>query len=164
MISYSSSLLHVLDRLRIDYDAAAASDYCHLWNVVAWLLGITPDLLPLERAEMDEIEQLIIKRNQKRSEAGTKMTGALIDLVGSFIVIKPLRGVAASTSRLFIGDETADLLDMPRGGLDPSPGRQHARPQQPVIVAGRARQGHATRRGDGVTPDVVGVRRSRAPR
>jgi len=114
LISYSSSLLHVLDRLRIDYDATAASDYCHLWNVVGWLLGIAPDLLPLERAEMDEIERLIIKRNQKRSEAGTKMTGALIDLVGSFIVIKPLRGVAASTSRLFIGDETADLLDMPR--------------------------------------------------
>jgi hypothetical protein len=114
LISYSSSLLHVLDRLQIDYDATAASDYCHLWNVVGWLLGIAPDLLPLERAEMDEIEQLIIKRNQRRSEAGTKMTGALIDLVGSFIVIKPLRGVAASTSRLFIGDETADLLDMPR--------------------------------------------------
>ncbi len=114
MISYSSSLLHVLDRLRIDYDASAASDYCHLWNVVGWLLGIAPDLLPLERAEMDEIEALIIKRNQKPSDAGTKMTGALIDLVGSFIVIKPLRGVAASTSRLFIGDETADLLEMPR--------------------------------------------------
>ena len=80
---------------------------------MGWLLGITPDLFPLERAEMDEIEQLISKRNEKTSEAGTKMTGALIDLVGSFIVITPLRGVAASTTRLFIGDETADLLDMP---------------------------------------------------
>ncbi len=114
MISYSSSLLHVLDRLRVGYDAQGASDYCHLWNVVGWLLGIGPELLPLERPELDELETLIRERNEKASQAGTAMTGALIDLVRSFILVPPLKGVAVSTTRLFIGDDTAELLEMPK--------------------------------------------------
>jgi ER-bound oxygenase mpaB/B'/Rubber oxygenase, catalytic domain len=113
MISYSSCLLHVLERLHVEYDERGAADYCHLWNVVGWLLGIDPDLLPLDRAEMDELEVMIRDRNEKPSAAGTQMTAALLDLVRSFIRIAPLRGVAASTTRLFVGDPTADLLEVP---------------------------------------------------
>lgn len=114
MISYSSSLLHVLDRLHVTYDEGGASDYCHLWNVVGWLLGIDAHLLPFERPELDELELLIRQHNEKPSEAGTAMTVALIDLVKSFIRIPPLRGLAVSTMRLFIGDPTADLLHVPK--------------------------------------------------
>ncbi len=113
MISYSSSLLHVLDRLHVDYDAAGASDYCHLWNIVGWLLGIDPAVLPLERPAMDDLELLIRKRNERPSQAGSDMTKALLELVRSFIRIPPLRGLAVSTTRLFIGDETAALLEVP---------------------------------------------------
>ena len=115
MISYSSScLLHVLERLHVDYDPEGAADYCHLWNVVGWLLGIAPDLLPLERSEMDELETLIRKRNERPSVAGAQMSVALLDLVRSFIPIAPLKGMAVSTTRLFIGDPTADLLEVPK--------------------------------------------------
>jgi pimeloyl-ACP methyl ester carboxylesterase len=113
MISYSSSLLHVLDRLHVDYDAAGASDYCHLWNVVGWLLGIDPVVLPLERAEMDDLELLIRERNERWSQAGKDMTKALLELVQSFIRIPPLRGLAVSTTRVFIGDDTAKVLEVP---------------------------------------------------
>ena len=114
MISYSSCLLHVLERLHVDYDADGAADYCHLWNVVGWLLGIAPGLLPLERSEMDEVEVLIRQRNERPSVAGTQMSVALLDLVRSFIPIAPLKGMAVSTTRLFIGDPTADLLEVPK--------------------------------------------------
>jgi len=113
MISYSSSLLQVLDKLGIDYDAEAAEDYCHLWNVVGWLLGIEPELLPLDRARLDELELLIRERNEAPSEAGTLMTAALIELVRSFIIFPPFRGVAVTIMRYFIGDKTADLLEVP---------------------------------------------------
>ncbi|RPI09398.1 MAG: alpha/beta fold hydrolase, partial [Actinobacteria bacterium] len=113
MISYSSSLLHVLDNLHVEYDKEGASDYCHLWNVVGWLLGIDPAVLPLERAEMDDLELLIRKRNERPSQAGTDMTRALIELVQSFIRLPPLRGLAVSTTRLFVGDDTAKVLEVP---------------------------------------------------
>jgi hypothetical protein len=113
MISYSSSLLKVLDKLDIDYDDGAAADYCHLWNVVGWLLGIEPGLLPMERDELDELEVLIRERNEKPSVAGTEMTEALIELVQSFVPFPLFRGFPVTIMRFFIGDETADLLGVP---------------------------------------------------
>lgn len=114
MISYSSSLLHVLDKTGAHYTDEGAEDYCHLWNVVGWLLGIDPDLLPLCRAELDDLEGLIRERNERASEAGAEMTEALIDLVRSFIPFPPLRGFAVSVTRYFVGDGTADLLQIPQ--------------------------------------------------
>jgi len=113
MISYCSSLLHVLDKLGAHYTEEGAEDYCHLWNVVGWLLGIDADLLPLDRAELDELEVLIRDRNEKPSEAGTEMAEALIELVKSFIPFPPFRGFAVSVTRYFIGDDTADILGIP---------------------------------------------------
>ena len=113
MISYCSSLIHVLDKLDIEYDEQGAEDYCHLWNVVGWLLGIDPDLLPLDRAELDELEVLIRERNEKPSDAGTEMAEALIELVRSFIPFPPFRGMGVSVTRYFIGDETAEIIGLP---------------------------------------------------
>lgn len=113
MLSFSSSLLHVLDTLHFTYDPAGAEAYCHLWNVVGHLLGIEPDLLPLDRAQMDDLETLIRERNEQPSEAGTMLTEALLEVVQSFIPVGLFKGAAVSTMRSFVGDETADLLRVP---------------------------------------------------
>lgn len=113
MISFSSSLLGVLDTLGITYDAQGAADYLHLWNVVGHLLGLHAHLLPLERTELDALEALIRQRNERASEAGRLLTDALITLVQSFVPMRVLRGVPVSTMRLLIGDPTADLLGVP---------------------------------------------------
>ena len=164
LISYSSSLLHVLDRLRIDYDDTAASDYCHLWNVVGWLLGIAPDLLPLERRR-DGRDRAADHQAQPEEERGGHEDDGRAHRSGRIVHRHQAdEGVAASTSRLFIGDETADLLDMPRADWTRYLVGSMRDIQQPVIVAGRARQGHAPVVARVSTPDVVGFRRSRAPR
>ena len=113
MISWSSSLLHVLDRLHITYNESAASDYCHLWNIAGWLLGIDPAILPIERGDLDRLEVLIRQRNEKASAEGVALTKALLDLVRSFIWLPPLRGLPVAGVRLFCGDETSDLLGVP---------------------------------------------------
>jgi hypothetical protein len=103
----------VLDKMGARYTDDGAEDYCHLWNVVGWLLGIDAGLLPLDRAELDRLEGVIRERNEKESEAGAEMAEALIDLVKSFIPFPPFRGFAVSITRYFIGDETADILQIP---------------------------------------------------
>lgn len=113
MLSFSSSLLHVLDTLNLTYDPDGAEAYCHLWNVVGYLLGIEPELLPLDRAQMDELETLIRERNEKYSREGKRMNDALLEVVRSFIRIGIFKGAAVSTMRLFIGDDTANLLKVP---------------------------------------------------
>ncbi|MDX2380276.1 MAG: oxygenase MpaB family protein [Acidimicrobiia bacterium] len=114
MISYCSSLLHVLDKLGAHYTEEDAEDYCLLWNVVGWLLGIDADLLPLDRAALDELEIAIRRRNEKASDAGTEMAEALIELVKSFIPFPPFKGFAVTVTRYFIGDDTADILELPQ--------------------------------------------------
>jgi hypothetical protein len=114
MLSYSSSLLPVLDSFGVDYDAQGAEDYCLLWNVVGWLLGIEPDLLPMDRAAMDAADPVIRKLNFGKTAAGTEMTKALIDLVRSLIGVRLLAGLPVAMMRRFIGDDTADLLGAPK--------------------------------------------------
>jgi hypothetical protein len=116
MLSYSSSLLHVLDKLNIRYVAAAAEDYCHLWNVVGSLLGIDPDVLPIDRAEMDRLEPIIRELNEKPSDAGKAMTDSLLRLVRSFFPIPGLNGFPVALMRLYISDPTADILGVPKAG------------------------------------------------
>ena len=113
MLSFSSSLLHVLDAFEATYDAQGADDYCLLWNVVGWLLGIDPTVLPMDREEMDRLEIEIRQLNERESEAGRQMTAALLALVQSYIKVPGLRGYPATLMRLLIGDTTADLLAVP---------------------------------------------------
>lgn len=121
MISYSSSLLTVLDKLHVRYNADAAEDYCLLWSAVGWLMGIDETVLPLTRADLDRLETIIRARNEKASEAGAEMTKALLETIRSFAKMPILKNAywPGSTSgpialmRLLIGDETADLLHVP---------------------------------------------------
>src|SRR4051794_31724364 len=50
MISFGLEMLHVLDAFGCAVKAEDADDYLHLWNVVGYLLGIDPTVLPLNRA------------------------------------------------------------------------------------------------------------------
>jgi hypothetical protein len=113
MLSYSSSLLEVLDVIGADYDEIGAADYCLLWNVVGWLLGVDEALLPLERNEMERLQREIRRSNEGASDAGRTMTEALLKLVQSYAKVPGLKGLPITLMRLFIGDRTADFLGVP---------------------------------------------------
>ncbi len=122
MISYSSSLLNVLDKLHLRYNAEAAEDYCLLWSAVGWLMGIDESVLPLSRADLDRLEPIIRARNEKASEAGVELTKALMETVRSFAKMPVLKNaywpgstaVPLAMMRMLIGDETANLLEAPK--------------------------------------------------
>ena len=116
MLSYSSSLLHVLDLLGADYSEDGAADYCLLWNAVGWLLGVDETLLPLERHEMVELETAIQRMTHGKSTEGKLMTDSLIELVQGYIKIPGFKGLPITLMRLFIGDDVAELLGVPKAG------------------------------------------------
>ncbi len=114
MLSFSSSLLMVLDKFDATYDARGAEDYCLLWNVVGWLLGIDESILPMDRAEMDRLTAEIRHLNEAECEAGKLMMAALLELVHSLVKVPGfVRGYPATLARFLISDETADLLGVP---------------------------------------------------
>lgn len=122
MISYSSSLLKVLDKFHARYNPDAAEDYCLLWSTVGWLLGIDESILPLTRADLDRLEPIIRARNEKASAAGVELTKALLETVRSFAKMPVLKNaywpgsttIPVAITRMLIGDDTADLLELPK--------------------------------------------------
>ena len=114
MLSYSSSLLEVLDVLGADYDEIGAADYCLLWNAVGWLLGVDETTLPIERHEMELLQTKIRRMNEGESDAGRTMTAALLQLVQGYVKLPGFKGLPVTLMRLFIGDSTADFLAVPK--------------------------------------------------
>jgi hypothetical protein len=95
-----------------DADRAA---YLHCWNVIGFLLGIEPDVLPLTLADMAELEAAFRRRYQRGSEPGVLLTDALVTMMRGYLPgwLWFLRGMPASTIRHLVGDHVADLTAVP---------------------------------------------------
>jgi hypothetical protein len=164
MLSYSSSLLEVLDVLGADYNEHEAADYCLLWNVVGWLLGVDENLLPLERHEMEELQTKIRRLSEGASDAGRTMTEALLKLVQGYVKIPGFKGFPITLMRLFIGDRTANFLGVPpmdwtrhlvgaARHLGPNPGRHRVTRKATAWASIRVLRGFVHHeRGDGRPP------------
>jgi hypothetical protein len=114
MLSYSSSLLEVLDILGAEYEEIGAADYCLLWNAVGWLLGVDETLLPMDRNDMEKWQTAIRRASEGPSDAGRTMTRALLELVKGYVKLPGCKGLPATLMRLFIGDSTAEHLGVPK--------------------------------------------------
>jgi len=78
LLTFTVAVFHGMDRLGIPYDPAAADAYLHTWCVVGHLIGIQPDLLPLDRPGAERLAATIARRHHLHSEDGTRLTAALI--------------------------------------------------------------------------------------
>lgn len=93
-----------------DEDAEA---YLHLWNVINNWMGVSQDLLPQNTREAFVLSKIIAKRQFKRSEEGIGLTKALIEALESFIENPLLKSVPTAFMRFLLGDDTANLLEVP---------------------------------------------------
>ncbi len=112
LLTFTQVVFEVFDRTGVRYTADEAAAYLHTWCVVGHLLGIRPDLLPLDLEDASLLMEASRRRNHVRSAAGVEMTAALLEQA-SAVVPRGLRGLPASTIRFYVGDSTADLLDVP---------------------------------------------------
>jgi hypothetical protein len=112
LLTFTQIVFEVFDRTGVHYTEDEATAYLHTWCVVGHLIGIRPDLLPLDLDDAKVLMAAARRRNHAHSAAGVEMTAALLEQA-SAVVPPGLRGLPASTVRYYIGDETADLLDVP---------------------------------------------------
>jgi hypothetical protein len=116
LLTFGHSMLRVLDRLGVVYDEVDAEAYLHLWSVVGHLLGVRPDLLPIDRATGDRLDELVRDRNVAATAAGRKLTEALLGVIDDCGPDGILGSLPAATMRHLLGDEIADMLGIPPGG------------------------------------------------
>jgi ER-bound oxygenase mpaB/B'/Rubber oxygenase, catalytic domain len=91
--------------------------YIHCWNVVGFLMGIREELLPAGFAEARQLFDAIQRRQHGQSEAGKKLTAALLDAVQDALPGDHHDPLVAALARKLVGDETADALGIQRPTL-----------------------------------------------
>ena len=104
LLTFGHSMLEVLDRLDLRYDEAGAEGYLHLWSVVGHLLGVRPDLLPIDRTTAAHIDTLVRRRNLASTAAGKRLTAALIGVIDECGVDGALGPLPVATMRMLLGD------------------------------------------------------------
>ncbi|MFM2078183.1 MAG: hypothetical protein RJA49_2073 [Actinomycetota bacterium] len=113
MFTFSVVGVESLEKFGIRVRKDDRENYAHLWNVVGHLLGIRPDLLPLDFDQSQAVWERIKEREYASSEQGVLLTNAAIEALRTLIPSKAFHGFPATGMRELIGDATADLLQVP---------------------------------------------------
>jgi hypothetical protein len=78
---------------------------------VGHLLGLHPDLLPLDVADGRALMHTIFRRQWEKSEAGRELTNTLLQMMEDRTP-RLIRGLPHTALRYFTGDHVADLLNV----------------------------------------------------
>jgi len=104
-----------LPRVGLHIDERVADDYVEAWAVVGYLLGVEEQLIPHTLAEAGTVTDAIRAHQFAASSEGAYLTRSLLDFLTDVIPGKGLDHIAPVLIRRMIGDETADLIDLPSG-------------------------------------------------
>jgi hypothetical protein len=93
---------------------AERDGYIHCWNVVGFLMGIREELLPARFADAEELFNAIQRRQHGRSDAGRKLSAALLKALEDAVPGRLHDPLPAALTRKLIGHQTADILGIER--------------------------------------------------
>jgi hypothetical protein len=88
--------------------------YVHCWNVVGYLMGIREELLPAHFSDARELFDTIQRRQQGQSDAGQKLTAALLKALEDAVPGRHHDPLPAALTRKLVGSATADTLGIER--------------------------------------------------
>ncbi|HEX4434464.1 MAG TPA: oxygenase MpaB family protein [Acidimicrobiales bacterium] len=113
LLTFTEIVFEVFDRTGIVYSEDDADAYLHVWSLIGHYLGIRDDLLPLTRSQTSVLMPIVRQRQFGPSESGAKLMAALLEQ-GTRLAPPGLRGLPAATVRYYVGDATADILQVPK--------------------------------------------------
>ncbi len=111
LMGFSCVVIRDLPKVGATLSSEEAADHIALWNEIGLLLGAPKDLLPADLGESLALMGTIKSRQQGYSDAGKKMTTALLAyhaaILGDFF------DVGTGAMRRFAGDYICDMLGVP---------------------------------------------------
>jgi ER-bound oxygenase mpaB/B'/Rubber oxygenase, catalytic domain len=113
-MSFSYVFCEPMRRLGVRVPAEDVEAYLHLWNVIGHLLGVRDELLVHDIADATALVDAIRRRQFEASPQGQELTRALLELMDELTPVHRLDGTIPPLIRHLIGDETADLLLIPK--------------------------------------------------
>jgi uncharacterized protein (DUF2236 family) len=114
LLSFSTTVLRSLERMGCELSDADRQAYYHAWRVVGYVMGIDERLLPETWEEGARLEKLIQQRHYGATAEGQSLTQALLKLLEHITPGNIFDGMPVALMRHLMGDETADLLAVPK--------------------------------------------------
>jgi hypothetical protein len=114
LLTFSHVVIEGFGRMGYAMTDSERDSYIHCWNVVGFLMGIREELLPARFADAKELFDAIRRRQHGRSEAGEKLTAALLGALQGAIPGEHHDPMPAALTRRLVGAETADTLGVPQ--------------------------------------------------
>lgn len=120
-LAFSYIVLRGLRQLGISVTEPDEEAYLHLVGIVGYLNGVAEELLPQNLREAFQLDRAIARRQFQASEAGIGLTNALLNGIVQQATAtratetpETIRNLAAAEMRFFLGNQYADLLNVPR--------------------------------------------------
>jgi hypothetical protein len=149
LVVFTVVVLDSLEKMGVTVDAESQEAYVHLWMVIGYLLGIDFSLIhrPAEESgpradaelSLEEVRVLgnvLWGRNARMTADGQELSAALMQMFHETMG-RGMKSLPAAATRILIGDETADLLDVPNGGAPARLALRAARPVTRLVSRGR---------------------------
>jgi len=125
MLSFSYVPVEPMARLGIEVSDSDIADYIYMWNIVAGMIGLRPELRPESPADATALVGAIRRRHYRSSPEGAAMTAALVELLEELTPhlghrrrgparVRGLGRLVPVVMRHLIGDDTADLIAVPK--------------------------------------------------
>jgi hypothetical protein len=119
LLTFTVTVFEVLDKLGVECDEADLDAYLFRWCVIGHLMGLRPDVLPLDRRAALAAAELIRARQCEPSRDGQELTQALVGAVQATMPRRIADGLVPATVRWYVGDDMADVLDVRRNLWSP---------------------------------------------
>lgn len=114
MFSFSVQGIEALERSGVRLSARQAEAYIHVWNLVGHQIGIREDLLPLSWKDSETLWDERRRREYGPTPEGKELTQAAIECMQELFGFTHLPGLPATGIRHYLGNETADMLGVPK--------------------------------------------------
>ena len=125
LATFTVVVIETLETMGIDVSDEERDAYLHTWLVAGYLLGIDYDGLrnrkldktqaPLTYFEMQLVGASVFRRQAAPSPSGQILTRALLAMQEEALP-RALRPLPPAAMRRYIGDESADMLEIPPAG------------------------------------------------
>jgi hypothetical protein len=114
LMTFSTEVLVGMARFRIPIRRSEEHAFLHAWKVVGHIMGIQPNLLPIDPQDAYDLAETIFQRQRGPSEAGTVLTKALLDFMQMQAPGKLFDGMPATIIRHAVDKNVADMLAVPK--------------------------------------------------
>jgi ER-bound oxygenase mpaB/B'/Rubber oxygenase, catalytic domain len=112
LMAFSALVLEGLETLGVKMTVTEREAYIHCWRVIGHILGVKEEMIPVNANDALALGHAIINHQMGESEAGVKLTDALLNFCNKKSPRFVSEAFHRSMMRFLMGDKLSDMLGL----------------------------------------------------